>query len=1607
MPEILRAPIEPAFYRAVPNRRLVAGGSTTSFIELPYNYLIGGFEYSKELLASVRNGYFGLYTDTKSLALSDYAHNQTASPNASTLNANMLHAGILGYFGGAYQVVSSLNNYATQNALNYRAVARGTVGRRVRPMSVIRDTEDTAIVYAVLSGPNLNQFFGVAKINTNTRETLWRHTDVENITEIGATIVDTNPAPGFIGWSAIPVEYLYQDSTSLYFLYGGPRNRNMGSAPSSVYIYAVNKNTGALTEITYFNLYTLGVTTYAGWCWYKFLGFTDQHTFLLELHQINRDGADSAAFSTNSVNGNYGDGCAYTALVQFDLNDLHGRVLWKSDPLVPPIYSNYHVLYPLTGSLILPELGDSLFVPLMLQTVWNNSSSEAIVQVYLNPAHTEVLDSKILPVINAFGYWQTIGAGSQSGYINVGVDSYTYPAHNSNYYYGGFTVATSGNIPYNINYVNRFTNMLEGQGYTAMNAVSLNSGRLPYARTRVSSYDHLITKRRDPVLRIHALSPEGKPRKTILPCGEDIIGQGYYAGYYDKTTAITNEYRYTGSSGVAHPWGVIVSHSGFSGNSNMLNCYGLTPRNQGYPMAYADNHTQSAPDYNSSYVWTGTLPGCSYTLRRSDTNLSDCAIYLNDDIFPIFAVSYSINPHTQWRDSAPISWFVEAHDVETDTWIEVDRQENVALTYPPTYNRGDYTRSGAQVNYNSYGYQDYRQYRNYFPLKDMRTKCPKGAHAFRITFTDSANGTTVVIGSWMIQEEPWPWKQAVAPEATFIGSGSHVAYSYAANGTASSTSTYVYAASTMGSVPTYYSNTSYLVVDPITLSIVGPRTHAHVPPMQFANTSVTDTPYFMNGAALFSSNTNGINTTMYLTCTFTSAIEAIGIQFTMMGLRATLNPNTIGCSVPNGVTISASVDGSNWEVIANIPAAKLPGLVTSYVNNKQMWSKTFLYEFDTPKSYRFFRVAAAGSYVDGTSSNTTVRRIWVIQNFSVIQKRDDAFAKTAIPMQSLLDKHYFNNTRSSENFDMTALFDIATQPKATGFWDPWLTHHPSTYGATPSGFRWGGFDAYGNLHCGYSSTGFLRSNTAPTQDLICNAGYITEDTPVTLMASWRGMLSRAARYGLDGNKVVADYANGLSLSDPDVQTFRKAIYADRIKIVAYAFAKSNYIAVTKGAPYHWKVYGSVDGTTWTLIDEKTKTTWTDVETLVEFTIDNPDWFVYYKWEFLETSDGGLNLLSIDTFIAGIDENNQYAHTIIPRNGTIKWASSAEIEEGTVVRGTFAHDHVAWVGRANAVSVTYGAADMASIIVDQIIALETHSMMLALNPSMEAAELPKHVKIQGSVDKEDWTDVYENTNMVWDFQKLYRQRVNFTTPGIYRYLRVIFCKPDVTWDDITEYWLLNTAVAPGYTVPQQLFKFKPDEALILTACDLYQPWATLWISDTTVATVHTESIAVRRLNPITQRMDAVRTITAPNGNYILGTVLDSGKNIWYWTNTASSKDSAHDPDSVTGEPDGYCALCVHSSYSASTVHVRFENSTARYSGSPLTLKAFTWIDNPFVDGDDKRVAGQIKLVLSGGNAKFVSNGEDTITVTAEAGQDTEVEFTASGPDRVSITATLLK
>lgn len=1621
MPEILRTPIEPAYYRAVPNRRFVAGGSTTSFLEMPYNYLIGGFEYSKELLASVRNGYFGLYTDTESLALSDYATAQQNSPNASMLNANMIHAGLLGYFGGQFQVVSSLNAYSDEVVLKNRAVVGGTIGRRARPMSVIRDTNDSSIVYAVISGPNKNQFFGMAKINTTTRETVWRHTTTENTTAIDSSYATTNPAPGLFGWTFLPVEYLYQDATSLYFLYAWPRNRNFGSSPSALCIYGVNKNSGAVTEISTFNIYTAGVTNISasGWIGYKFLGFTDQHTFLIELQQISGQ-TESSYLASQAVRPVYDQGCLYKALVAFDLNDFHATVLWSSKPLVPPIsnatgsgtdYKYYTALYPLTGSLLIPELDDSVFIPMACQAVWQNAIVESVAQVYMNQDHTEVLDSKILPVVGPYGSWQTVSVGGtiSTGFTPLNVDNYTYPLYSCNYSYGSFFVPTANTIPYIESQIDRFNNMLEGEGMTAATDMGKRDA-LPISRPRFSSYDHLVTKRIEPVLRIHALSPEGKPKKTILPCGEDIIGQGYTAGNYDGTQMTATQFRYSGSSGVAHPWGVIVSHEGFTkvGESSyfysMVNCFGLTPRSQGYPVVYTDNTATVHPDWNYGYVyWRGTLPGCSYTLRRSGPNLQDCAIYLNGDIFPIYAVSYSINPHPSHRDAAPISWYVEAHDVATDTWIEVDRQENVALSYPPRFVRGDYCAAGLYTLNQSNGCAEYKQYRNYFILKDMRVKCPQGAHAFRITFTDSANGTDIVVGSWMIQEEPWPWKQAQVPEATHLYSGSKPAYSYGAAGISSATNG-VYASSPK-SIQCFNSSTSYFPIPPACLSIVGPRTCAHVPPCYNENQDSTTLPYFNNGIYMYS-NASALSNALYMSLNFSQAIEVIGLQFTMLGIRVTPSSGT-GSGVPSSVIITASVDNSNWDTIATIPLNHLPGLESSYVSPTPVWSKTYLYEFDAPRTYRFFRATCGGSAVGSGSSSA--KRMWTVQNFSAIQKRNPEFAKTAMPMQSVLDKHYFANSKSTLwSYTTTAMFDDPSRWISSGFWDPWLTHDPATYGETPTGFTWGGFDAHGTLNCGYFASGYLPSNGTLTQDVICSAGYITQDKSVTLMASWKGMLSRSANLGLDGERPLADYANGTFTGED--QQFRKAVYADRVKIVAYSFIRSNYKAATLGLPYRWKVYGSVDGQTWTLIDEKEKTTWMSTETVVEFTVDTPDWYVYYKWEFLETSDGGLNLLSIDTFITGVDEECPYIHTIVPRNGMVKYSSNAEVESGTIIRGLFTHDHVAWTGISKAVSLLYSDSDRVDIIVDQVVPLYTQSMVIALNPSMEDDELPKHIKIEGSTDKETWATVYEAQDLTWDMQDLYRKRVMLSTPGIYRYFRVIFYKPTIPWTELTEYWLLNTkavSLTSSTQSDQSLFKIKSGEALVHTASDVYAPVANLWLSDSSLATVHSQSIVVRKLNPLSQKMEITRTLAAPNNNSILGSVLDSGKNIWYWTNTASNIASAHNPVEVTGEPDGYCALCVHSSFSAETVHVKFQASAVEYDGTPMLLKLSTWVENPMAEDADKRVSREVKLTLTGGSAKFVSNGEDTITVTTTAGADTELEFRASGPDRVSVVATLLR
>ena len=152
-----------------------------------------------------------------------------------------------------------------------------------------------------------------------------------------------------------------------------------------------------------------------------------------------------------------------------------------------------------------------------------------------------------------------------------------------------------------------------------------------------------------------------------------------------------------------------------------------------------------------------------------------------------------------------------------------------------------------------------------------------------------------------------------------------------------------------------------------------------------------------------------------------------------------------------------------------------------------------------------------------------------------------------------------------------------------------------------------------------------------------------------------------------------------------------------------------------------------------------------------------------------------------------------------------------------------------------------------------------------------------------------------------------------------------------------------------------------------------------------------------MDPIYQRVDTIRSISS--AGYMLGAVLDSGRNIWYWTNDTYGK--TWDQNSPT--PIYHAILGVHSSFSPNTVHVRFENDVVEYGGSPTTIKAFVWVEDHTVDGENKKVSGQVKLVLSGGDAKFVSNTQDTLTITTEVGKESEVEITANGPDRVTVTA----
>lgn len=1752
MAEILRVPVTAPESRSNPNRsKWYAGGFDTAFIELPYYYILGGYMYSKSNLAPVTNGFCGLMYDHKVANYTDWVAHKRVE------NEGIVHANLLSYWGGpymgfrmaggvssAYNNVDSLQNNYRNPCLWNQGGGMGTISRKPRPTASIRDSEDPNIIYYVMTGPDYGFGATVSKFDMTTKQTIWRQQikKVNESEDIRPAYTDVSISNDILTVVSKDLDYLYQDKYSIYILGYGPKTSNNGYDPTSVYIFAVNKEDGVVSESNRFNLFTLGVfdelTENPSYISYRFLGFVSQTVFLLDVQQgvlSTRNGVTLNP-SRNSRIGR--------VLLSYDVSDDSIRILWQA-PLIDapvPMDSSYSMIHDCYGPLICDALNNSVFIPYS-SGIMQGYNMENVYQLHLNEAKDSVLSFEKLPYYSGQGK-RVILLPTQGftyvNYINTYQKAWMHSYNPKVFYWGSKDniVGDDTDVPAWPGYTpsnNKWSELgyYDDVGFASYMPKSASNNTTYHRPSRVS-YEYMHTTRNEPVLRILGCIPVTSTRKTILPCGEDIIGAGYEACHYNVTEGVSAAFLYTDPSGVAHPWGVIVEHSpewvrhsptnGAYAGDAMGNCFGITQAPQGFPYMYIDTNNGDARSNALSYIPSARIGSIgyiadfangnpSYTLRRSAPDLVDCCIYLNNQPMPIHAVSYSLNPNPYYIDYAPTSWYVEALDVETNTWIEVDRQTNVALSFPPNITT-DYSRLAMDRNYN-FGITELRQYRTYFVLEDMDTKCPQGAHAFRITFTDSADNTHVSISQFMIQEKPWPWQPAMAAEyltarprntLPVISDTAQIAVSCNPTSQAAIAVLSATARSHEGMIPSlahaiYNWDSARMGHIPINMSVIGPRTAVFMHGPYHSNYNYSGLqPYFGEGVFIYAGSNNYLPAGTFLKYEFAEPLEIQGIQLTIMGNRDNIYgqpvssktgvalryaSNTYGCDNSDDMVIQGSNDNENWDDLAQINNADLlPGLPNTYVANIPVWSKTFLFELDNPVAYKFYRVYWNNKAMT-IAAGVNAGRAWVVNSFSFFKKRDPSYADKVIPTQSVVGTYInYNNKRlkvsdSPYNKAYGAWYDW-NEYRFTDFWNPWVTWVKSENYSVPEGFTFPGFDAYRTLHLGYSGRGLIHMNH-DNQDAeqeginhgcICKAGTIPvtgSDTTgsVSVIASWQGWHSRKQAPEGGHEKYYGDFVNATDI-DADLISFKDALYASRIKIDAYAFVRSSYWKYDKGVPTKWKVYGSNDGRTWAVIDEKEKTDWTRVDTYVEFKVDNPDWYTYYKVEFLESSDGGVSLLSIDTFIEGIDEDCPYVYTtghyyskawsntdglsmrgnadnitvtttkgLLAKNQGVDARNYASVYQ-SLIQNNYGASLVAWSGAGQysqykdkwnydyafrTHSYTYQDGKV-TLIIDMCKPVPVGGFKFKLNPSMDDVEIPKHIKIRGSDDNENWTELLDEDEIDWgnDYYEPLKKVFDFDEQGMYRYFEVtFFASEDALTTTYNEHWLYRMEIRNGiygrcFTT---IFKVKPDTGIYPVGGDNYMnsannAVANFWVSDDICATITQKDIQIQKMNPITQEMALINRITPEKDNaQFLGAVMDSGKNIWYWTAKGTKRqltggrwDVEETGNAATEGPGLYSALNVYSSFSNETVHVEFESSNMLYEGEPLEFNAYVWVDVSHPEGT-KMVSSNVSLTLSGGSAVFKDSGNDSTTITTSATEKTAVKVVASGPDRVNITATLVK
>ena len=147
-----------------------------------------------------------------------------------------------------------------------------------------------------------------------------------------------------------------------------------------------------------------------------------------------------------------------------------------------------------------------------------------------------------------------------------------------------------------------------------------------------------------------------------------------------------------------------------------------------------------------------------------------------------------------------------------------------------------------------------------------------------------------------------------------------------------------------------------------------------------------------------------------------------------------------------------------------------------------------------------------------------------------------------------------------------------------------------------------------------------------------------------------------------------------------------------------------------------------------------------------------------------------------------------------------------------------------------------------------------------------------------------------------------------------------------------------------------------------------------------------------------------TADATEPGAFLGVTRDPSGRIWGVSTSASDLATLpDDPNVQSGMATAYkpCDISLHllNSDVPNTVSVEFQDSTITYTGTNLSKNLLV---NAY-DTSNTRIAKNVELKITAGNAVFTSNSSKTLTVTTSTSADTVTPLTISGAGFINISA----